>query len=68
MRRLIEIKVGEIVELDNELYICVEDDPHSLCSECAFYDTDYCCNIACIDADREDETDVHFVKQEGGRD
>ena len=65
---LIEVKIGEIMKIDGESYICVRDNPQSsyCCGGCALYNTDYCHDFACIDADREDETDVHFVKQKGG--
>lgn len=63
MRELIEVGIGETVEINNKSYICVIDNPHVSCCGCAFLNTGYCDNIACVDAEREDKADVHFVKQ-----
>lgn len=60
MKELIEVKIGETVEVDDELYTCVKDDPTNWCSICAFYNTYYCCEFACASDEREDKTGVHF--------
>lgn len=65
MKDFIEVKVGEIVKIDGESYICVKDRSRSTCSKCAFRDND-CYDYACCNWERSDKTDVHFIKQEGG--
>lgn len=63
MREPFELEVGEIVELGDESYVCVKDVPYSMCSKCDFFHTSHCCEFTCIAEDREDKTDVRFIKQ-----
>ena len=67
MKDLIEVEIGEIVKIGDESFICVKDDPETLCSECAFYGEFSCIGYICGGGNRSDKYNVHFVKQEGGK-
>lgn len=67
MSKFIEAEIGEVVKFGDESYICVKDDPETLCSECAFYCKLDCIDYVCSGSNRKDKYNVHFVEQEGGK-
>lgn len=66
MRDLVEVEIGGIVKHGDESYVCVKDDPETLCNECAFYGYFCCARYICSRSNRKDGYSVHFVEQEGG--